>query len=112
MIIDADAVFLQPPEVMFQNKGYQQMGTYFSMIDSCISIPFQNAVNDGIATSDTIRRAQLSQTSLRIRPLSLRNTIRGNALAPLDVADRLLWFKGGLLEKKHHDTEAFGNFSH
>jgi len=29
MIVDADAVFLQPPEVLFENKGYQETGTYF-----------------------------------------------------------------------------------
>lgn len=29
MVIDADAVFLQPPEVLFENKGYQETGTYF-----------------------------------------------------------------------------------
>lgn len=29
MLVDADAVFLQPPEVLFKSKGYQDTGTYF-----------------------------------------------------------------------------------
>lgn len=29
MVVDADAVFLQPPEVLFESKGYQDTGTYF-----------------------------------------------------------------------------------
>ena len=29
MIVDADAIFLQPPEVLFKSKRYQDTGTYF-----------------------------------------------------------------------------------
>lgn len=29
MVVDADAIFLQPPEVLFKSKGYQDTGTYF-----------------------------------------------------------------------------------
>lgn len=45
-------------------------------------------------------------------PLGEGNTICGNALAHLNVANRLLWFNDELLENKHHDKETFGKLSH
>ncbi len=29
MVVDADPVFLQPPEILFENEGYRATGTYF-----------------------------------------------------------------------------------